>query len=284
MPGGAKAVMEAFRAALREAAWEKALSYCTPEVRAKAGEYASEEAYLRAFVPIDKFLAEPHWKGRIWTYRENGKGDVSYFGCFLRLSEPPGGPTVSWEWTIEKTAAGWVIGLPAVSVDEWAAQDLARQKRQKEEADARWKALEPRLKGLRTQLTALEQEYRVGQPMRFRLELVNEGQHELSYDHQQVAVNSSMLITREDGGRVPYTAGPYQTGGGRKPINPGETIVLFSRLDIAGQYDMSKPGKYRVQFSGQGLEIGDAITPRDEPESRARRLFPSNTVEIEVKP
>jgi hypothetical protein len=103
----------------------------------------------------------------------------------------------------------------------------------------------------------------------------------VSYDDQQVDVNASMIIKDEDGRVMAYTAGPVQTVGGERPIKAGERVVLFASLDIARQYDMKKAGKYQVQFSGHGLMVGDAIGSKN---GVARRRFPSNTVEIEVKP
>ncbi len=279
MPAEAKAVMDRFLKAVDQKKWEQALSYCKPRTQTRAARYGREE-YLRTFVPIDQLRAEPAY--RFWTYAQDQLSEeYEYFGCFLKLSKTPDGQPVNWEWWLERTPRGWKIDLPDVPVEQWTREEIDRLKRVKEREEAKWKALEPKLKGLRTQLTALQREYRLGRPMPFRLELVNEGKHELSYDDQQVAVNASMIIRDEDGRVVPYTAGPVQTGGADEPIRPGERAVLFASLDIAGQYDIKKAGKYQVQFSGHGLTVGDAIGSKN---GVARRTFPSNTVEIEVKP
>ncbi len=280
MSAEAKAVMDKFCTAVREEKWEEALSYCTLRTNSRRCQYGSYENYIRECVPIAQLLAEKRYC--FWTSRRaslGGEGD--FYGCFLTLYKTPDGETVNWEWWIEKNLDGWRIGLPDVSVEKWCQEEIDRHKRLKEKAEAKWKALEPKLKGLRTQLIAMQEEYRLGQPMLFRLELVNEGEHELSYDHQQVAVNGSMIIKDESDRIIPYKAGPVQTAGMDRPIEPGTSKVLFASLDIAKQYTIEKPGRYRVQFSGGGLRIGDAIGLEN---GVARRRFPSNTVEIEVKP
>src|SRR5687767_4007968 len=222
MPAEAKTVMDRFSKAVGKNDWEKALSYCTRRTQSRASKYGPEE-YIARFVPIAKLQAEPNYK--FWTYSQNRPGgEYEFFGCFLRLLDGPDGETVNWEWWLERTAHGWVIDLPDVPVDRWIEEEIDRFKRLKEKHEARWRALEPKLKGLRTQLTALQQEYRVGQPMPFRLELVNEGEHELSYDKQRVAVNGSMIIKNENQQVMPYIAGPFQTGGGLEPIKPGESV------------------------------------------------------------
>jgi len=272
--------MNQFIKAVEDNNWDKALSYCSKRTNSRAARYERDE-YFREFVPIAKLKAETNYK--FWTYSQDGPGGkYHFFGCFLNLSKTSNGDSINWEWWLERTDRGWLIDLPDVPVERWSQVEIDRLKRYRENADARWKALEPKLKGLRTQLTALQQEYKLGQPMPFRLELVNEGAHELSYDKQQVAVNGSMIIKDENGRIIPYTAGPHQTAGGEKPIKPGESVVLFASLDIAKQYDIKRPGKYQVQFSGRGLEVGDAIGSKHG--VVARREFPSNTVEIEVKP
>lgn len=281
LPAEVTTTLDAFRQALRDHAWDRALSCCTAQTQARARDHGAAARYFRDFVPIDELLAELRYQycgGRVELI--DGKQEFVLRNFFLRLSQPSG-ETVDWVWSLKKTNGAWLVDLPDVPVAQWTVQEIARQRRQKEEADAKWRALEPKLKGLRTQLAALRKEYRRGQPMLFRLELVNEGPYELSYDHQQVAVNGSLTITFQDGRSVPYTAGPVQTAGGSRPIQPGATVVLFESLDIASQYDLTRPGKYQLQFNGHGLEIGDALGIDN---GAARQLFPSNVVEIAVKP
>ncbi|HVP11893.1 MAG TPA: hypothetical protein VMV94_11995 [Phycisphaerae bacterium] len=281
LPADVKAALDTFRQALRDSDWDKALSCCTDRTQARVKDYQSKEQYLREFVPLDKLLAETEY--RICGGSVRADQAMARYDLFLRLHERLEGEIINWNWWLERTDHGWRVDLPDVSVERWTMQELARLHRQREEFEARLKSLEPKLEGLRTQLTALQDEYRVGQPMLFRLELINESRYELFYDRQQVEVNGSMTIICEDGRVVPYTAGPVQTLGGPRAIQPGGDAVLFEHFDVAKQYDMTKPGKYRVRFNGHGLEVTDAPDDKGSRVS-ARRQFPSNTVEIDVKP
>lgn len=127
------------------------------------------------------------------------------------------------------------------------------------------------IKGVTTKLIPLQQEYILGQPIPFRLEMTNNGSSIVNYDSQQVAVNDSMTIKDPEGQYVPYTSSMFQTLGGSRPLKPGETVILFDQLDIASQYQLAKPGRYTVQFRGQDRAFGEIPIPE------------SNVVGIEVK-
>jgi hypothetical protein len=124
--------------------------------------------------------------------------------------------------------------------------------------------------GVRTRLVPVDEVFPLGGPMRFRLEMINVGTTTVQYDSQQVDVNSSMLIKGPDGREAPYIEQAVQTVGGPRPLNPGERVVLFENLDISDQYLILTPGKYTVQFRGQGKAFGEVPIP------------PSNVVRINV--
>ena len=285
----ARAVMLQFKRALQESAWEKTLSYCSERVKAKAKEYESPEDFFRAVVPIKTIVQTSQF--RIFPV----KGTLNSFYCafdwHFRTSDPEMEHRTGWQPDIYKTDAGWLVDFQTTPLElriERYKQSALRSRRKAKEYQAKLKALEPKLKGVKTHLTPLNKEFLLGQPMLFRLELINEGEAELLYDHQQVAVNASMTITDEDGKPVPYVAGPTQTVGWHKPIKPGESVVLFDKFDISKQYDIRKPGRYKVQFSGKGLEIGETRSEEDHDKAPfdnfigTQRRFPSNIVEIEI--
>jgi uncharacterized protein len=107
----------------------------------------------------------------------------------------------------------------------------------------------PEHDGLRTRLLPVQKEYFIGRPATFRLEMQNVGNHNQTYDSQQVRV-SSLVITDPDGKPVSYVGGIYQTSGGAHSIAPGEKNVLFERFDATNQYLFLKPGAYTIQFRG----------------------------------
>jgi hypothetical protein len=280
MPGGMRAALDGFRAALRANEWDKALSFCTEETRARAKEYGTAERYLRDYVPIKELLAEADYMNCGGGWRR-GATDVKFTTFFVRLPQPGSDEDADWDWSVEELGGSFRLNLPEVTVAERVKREQDRRRRQKAEAEARWQALEPKLAGLRTELVALPGEYRVGGPICVRLELVNGGQDDVFYDSQHVGKLESMTITAEDGSTVRYTAGFCQTCARYVAIRPGEMVVLLESLDLAQQYAISEPGKYCVQFNGHGLSIGDKA---GSDQFLARRQFPSNSIEIVVRP
>lgn len=128
----------------------------------------------------------------------------------------------------------------------------------------------PDQEGVRTSLSARDQEFSLGRPILFRLEIENLGSRVIRYDPTQVAINSSMSIEGNDGVKVPSIAPNVQTGGDSKALKPGERTVLFETLDIADQYLLTSPGSYKVQFKGLGKGFSDTAIP------------PSNAITIHV--
>jgi hypothetical protein len=115
--------------------------------------------------------------------------------------------------------------------------------------------------GVRTGLSARDEEFSLGKPMLFRLVVENLGSRTVQIETAQAAVNSSMAIERSDGANVPYIAGSVQTGMGRRVLKPGERTVLFADLDIADQYLLTSPGTYKVKFRGQDGGDGSVMIP-----------------------
>jgi len=74
---------------------------------------------------------------------------------------------------------------------------LAQLRRLRAEQVATEKELEPKLRGLHTRLTVRQTRVQVGSPIRFRLELVNDGLAKLLYDDARL----DMIIMDEQGNR-----------------------------------------------------------------------------------
>jgi hypothetical protein len=202
----------------------------------------------------------------------------------VRLLEGGAELTVSWTWKVEKTAQGWQIGFRTTPLDQWIQQEVARQHaRDDEYRDAQIRLLRD-IKGISTRLTALGSRFRIGEPIRLRLELVNQSRLELAYDDQQVGVNDSLRVTDRQGREI-HAAQTTQTCGGWVKLRPGENAVLFDRLDIAKQYAIRQPGHYGVQFRGHGLSVGVEDPDLKHQGSKIVGIpcrWPSNVVTIEV--
>ncbi len=107
---------------------------------------------------------------------------------------------------------------------------------------------------LETRLT-VEEATRLGAPVRLRLELVNATGEAWSFDGQQAGINGSLEVTGPDGATVPYVGPSCQTCGGPELLPSGETAVLFSGLDLGGQYLLDRPGRYTVRYAGRGVSV-----------------------------
>ena len=130
----------------------------------------------------------------------------------------------------------------------------------------------PEQHGLSTRLTVIGESPRVGNPILMRLEMHNSSDAPIEYDPQQVAVNDSLKVTGPAGDSVRYIAGPMQTSGGIRKIEPGETATLFDNFDLVSQYLIDAEGTYRIQFRGRRGGFTQMVFP------------PSNMVSVDVMP
>lgn len=112
----------------------------------------------------------------------------------------------------------------------------------------------PESHGLRTRLLPTQNEFVVGQPATFQLEMKNVGPDLIRYDAQGIDVNNSMQIIDADGKHVRYVWGPVSTGTGLKSpaLGPDEATVLLDDYDLCEQYLVTAPGSYSVQCRPEG--------------------------------
>ena len=278
-------VVKRFWTALEQSDWETALMLCSMEVKEGVNKYPSTEAFFLDVVPVREVLK----KTRPSACSMNFEREPNYFAYIYNVRIPQKNLTrdAIWVWMVHRMEAkdGWEVCFSTTPFKTWLADE--QEKIKLAEQEHLLKELTPRLKGVRTFLTPEQEVFKFGEPINFRLQLINDGNSVLSYDHQQVAVNNSMTITGPDGKQIEYIAGPIQTEGTFETIRPCETKTLFDRFDIAKQYDIKKPGKYHVQFNGSGLWVSvktdDKAAEKESFKGYPGR-FPSNSVEIEIKP
>lgn len=285
IPRKAAIAMLQFQDALEQEEWTKALTFCSEEVTTASQQWGSPRDFFRKTVPIDTVLTL-----RTFPYHScrTANGTRSY-DLYIRLTEPNFVPVILWDCSLQEADGEWRIRFSPEPVDleEAIRKRKAQVAARKNELEQLRKALEPELRGVKTHLTAVSDEFVVGKPMVFRLELMNYGAHTLLYDDQQVAVNASMVILNEDKRRVPYIGGSYQTCGGWKVLKPNSTVVLCKHLDINGQYAIGRPGVYWVQFRGEPLSIGKKLSPDDPNDPFSNVIstttqFPSNIIRIDA--
>jgi hypothetical protein len=126
-------------------------------------------------------------------------------------------------------------------------------------------------KGVSMILRAEEETVKIGEPVRIFLDLKYEGVGSATYDAQGVGRGRAFRVTGLGGVAAPYVGGFVSTGGHAQTIQPGATIRLVDGLDLADRdYLFHQPGRYRIQFAGDGGASGGII------------FSESNTVEITV--
>jgi hypothetical protein len=280
-PNAANLIRQYLRA-LEKSDWKTALSVCSINVKDKAQQYPTPESFFNTVVPVKEILNNPRDP-------QIGSWKYSAYIFDVGISRPDMPRVVSWQWKARKLEgrANWEIDFPAIPFETWLANEKQVTIRAIKESEQLTKEMAPRLKGVRTLLTAKREEFVVGEPIYFCLQIINQGDSILNYDCQQVAVNNSMTIEGPDGKEVKYTAESVQTAGGPVLLKPGVTKTLFDQLDITKQYDMRQQGQYRVQFNGNGLSfvVGkEDIFELSDPKSWRyyRSILPSNVVAITI--
>ena len=146
----------------------------------------------------------------------------------------------------------------------------------------------PEQDGLRTGLSAINEEFYLGKPISFRLDVKNVGHRTVEFAAEQFHLRASMSIERSDGMNVPYIKSLPQTGFGDDVVlKPGQRTVLVDGLDIADWYLLTSPGTYTIQFGGGDGHYPDVVEDGRDPASnvptiRGAGIPASNVLTIRV--
>jgi hypothetical protein len=277
-----------FEKALDAQKWDDALEMCSDRVRAGAAKWPSAEAFFREAMPLDKMLAYPQFG----YFREQHGGTLHRYGMFVTLTPPTVEPRVDWIWSAETAGTRWTIDFEPtpIKLNDLIAQKKAEIAKQQERMAQLRKAVEPKLRGVKTQLTAVSERMEIGAPMIFRLELMNFGDEPIHFRDSGCSYESLVLMTdkREP---IPFDRTPAMIVERTGELAARSTTVLAGEIDLAKQFKIAKAGKYFVQFSGLPLAIGEPMTvPKDVQRDEYQLFvsgssqFPSNIIEFEVKP
>jgi ankyrin repeat protein len=260
LPEIASKVMIRFQKAIKDSDWTRALSYCSNKVKSKGKEYDSTEAFFKNVLPIDEItaLSEFHISG---MSRRND--DVISYRCEIRLKDPGSKYSLSWNLSVLKEDSNWVVDLPTKPLDVWLKHENLKMKwmneRYRFDEEKTQKGFdewineefkgEKNRKGFDVRLVSLSEDFVVGKPMLFRVEMKNISNETLGYMHTSF-INDPMLIKDSNGVIVHYIDTSYQTAESPEFVEPAETIILADNYDARSQYHITKPGKYTFQFKG----------------------------------
>jgi hypothetical protein len=273
-----------FQDALDGERWPEALSYCSDRVRAKSAEWPSLGTFFRETIPVDLLLARDFGP---WHSAAN------FYGLFVDLTAPQMSPYVQWFWAIAFTNNAWLVDYPPVKLDDYIARKKAAIQARDDRIRQIRQDLEPKVKATKTRLTAVIERFVVGAPMLFRVELVNSGNATVHYQNAGIGYHP-LTVLNENREPLPPKEQPSQIPVANAELAAGASAILADRVDIGRNHEITKPGKYFVQFSGRGLEIGERVPmeqsgPFGETVHLSRSgfvaavtNFPSNTIEIEV--
>jgi len=239
--GDPAGVARRFREALHASDWDQALSLCSQAVQDEARRYDSAEGFFRAAVPIEEVVKQPY----------NPHEFSSRDGKLMRMSDAVHldvGEDVwraRWTWALNAIGQTWQVDFEPIPLERFIQKE--RIKREFHEAGGRTdqEAFE---RAIRYVLIPIGDEFTLGRPMLFRLEMRNVGDVPIAFSRSPVMAGDPMIVTDPNGQRLSYTDTSYQTDMWPEAILPDETIVLAEEYDVSSQYRILRPGSYTFQF------------------------------------
>jgi len=276
--------------------WQDALSLCSARVRAKASEWPSPKVFFNETMPVDLLLTQDFGYWSVRSDRPAASGwteNATFYGLFVPLTDPKSEPAIQWHWAIAVTNQTWVVDYPPLKLEEFIARSKAAIQEREDKTKQIRQSLEPSVKAIKTRLSAVTERFRIGSPMLFRLELTNVGEKPVHYVDSGVAFTELKLL---DDKKQPLSGMqvPMQIMVRRGDVAPGKSVVLSEKIDLNLHYQVTTPGTYFVQFSGQDLAIGEPVPQQDfgpfgeneigsgEDFEAATNTFPSNVIRIDV--
>ena len=279
-------VMLKFQEALAAERWEEALSFCSDRVRKGAAQWSTQKEFFAKTMPLAKVLASCRF--RFW--REQHKKDFHSYGLVIQLTPRNQEPLIQWHWSMFTSNNTWVIDWEPVAID----LDALIEKRKSEIAehrkrvDAARRQLEPKLRAIKTHLTAVSESFVIGSPMFFRVELLNFGESPVHFTAGGVGYHP-LRVLDQNGRPIPCIKGSAQIMMRQCELAPHSSEILADKIDLNKDYRFAKPGTYFVQFDGESLAIGEQIPSTDTRFMEDHQFistptkFPSNILKIEIK-
>lgn len=259
LPPEPNAVFTCFVTEIKAANWDKALEFCSAKVRAKAAEYDSADSFFNAVLPLTQLTALQGF--RVGSTSSRNNKPIGY-DCEIQLKEPDYRYPVRWHLSLVREDLTWAMDFPTKPLDIWMKHAVLLSKRCNGELEVDH---ERNCAGLEVHLVPSSEEFIIGRPMLFRLELKNVSTETLFYENTAYMINDPLIIKDASGATVPFVGGDCQTALCEECIEPNETVTLVEQYDVRSQYHLTKAGAYSFQFKNWSTPL-------------------SNVVEIDVKP
>lgn len=113
---------------------------------------------------------------------------------------------------------------------------------EKQDATGSWS---PVIDGLQTRLRLLTKQPRLGHPLYVRLELRNVSDKRRHINADPLSVSDFLTVVQNNGEPVKSRPPVYEPGA-QRTVEPGDTIVLWDRRNIAPAIRLQKPGTFSV--------------------------------------
>lgn len=235
-------VFAAFMHALKAGRWDLALSLCTQKVRIQARAYDSAQAFFEDRIPLELFLGSPG--PRSVGKSSIGDREVQYH-YELRYPDPELGYPLHWPLSVDRFDNQWWIQIPDKPFSIWLKHARLKSRFINDENPPDIDRLG---RGLEFRLESLDETYYIGNPMNFRLRLLNTSTKILGYPRSPWMVNDPIEVKDPHGRVLPYREGMYQVGVSTEFIDPGAQVVLVDSYDLRSQYHLIESGSYTLQF------------------------------------
>lgn len=274
-----------FQNALVADRWDDALSLCSSDLQKQAKAWPSAEKFFKDTMPIEHVLARGFGDSFGETFQE----------MIETISTWDEDPRIDWFWGMALAENGkWVVDYPPVLMKDYVVQRKALIKARNDNVAALKLGLEPKVSFISTRIVPLTNEFMLGQPMLFRIELTNAGPTDVHY-HGAAWIRHGVVVRDESGTALTNTLGPSQVVDSPLELPSHSAVVLAEAMDITKNHHIVEPGTYTVQFEGYQLEIGE-VMPIKLPGRFGRdgdlewsqfysatNKFPSNVVKIDVR-
>jgi len=203
--GRADTVLYKFQRALKESDWDRALLCCSRLVRAKAKEYDSAEAFFKDFVPILQITRLSEFRVRGYSGRKREIMKLYLDGILLEVPETEW--PVDWEWSLIRDDDRWLVDFKTTPVEMLIKKKLLLRELKDEDGRTKMGKIK---QGIEFHLIALTEEFAIGQPMLFRIEMTNVSNLPIMYMRtHSVMVSDPMAVVGPDGKEIRYVDTSY---------------------------------------------------------------------------
>lgn len=250
LPGQPENILLGFQKALQRRDWQNVLYFCSENIHKKAQEYKSLEKFLNDYLPIKDLEKMSQFPTTGYSSRSDKIVKIN-LDLSLSVYDPKIYESLSWKWSLVKDKDKWLVDFKTIPLEMIIQKELFRRKLRYEDYETRRAKVE---KGIKYNLIPLVEEFVIGKPLSFRIEMKNISDVPILYmTIGPLMINDPMDIIGPNGEKVRYIDMDSQTFAGEDVILSGETIVLVENYDATSQYYIITPGRYSFQFRNSNV-------------------------------